>query len=256
MSENFDHQAWRDIGLSPLGGDERVIKIAYAKRLRSVRPDNDPDGFERLQAARDFALARTRYVDVATRLNFADHAGKVWPLLTDPAAPLSQRVAELAFDRTQAGRDVNWEHVSDAVSGLDLAARADLADDLQETLLRSLGYYTDPDAFQYPRRMAGAFEPTTRRAVVDLLDDAAFRGLPPDSTPERWLLCALGLSDAPYRPPSRHRKGSFAYLRERFNGSVSQNAALQTLVIAVLAGEGIFAFTGLARLASTFATTP
>jgi hypothetical protein len=40
----------------PEGADERAIKRAYAKQLRFTRPDDDPEGFQRLHAAYQAAL--------------------------------------------------------------------------------------------------------------------------------------------------------------------------------------------------------
>lgn len=47
--------AFELLGLSP-DADERSIKRAYAQRLRSVRPDEDPAGFQRLREAYELAL--------------------------------------------------------------------------------------------------------------------------------------------------------------------------------------------------------
>ncbi|MDE1959735.1 MAG: J domain-containing protein [Xanthomonadaceae bacterium] len=47
------------LGLAP-GADEAAIKQAYARRLRDVRPDTDPVGFQRLNEAYRAALAQCR----------------------------------------------------------------------------------------------------------------------------------------------------------------------------------------------------
>ena len=44
------------LGLTPTG-DERAVLRAYAKKLRETRPEDDPEGFQRLLAAREQALA-------------------------------------------------------------------------------------------------------------------------------------------------------------------------------------------------------
>jgi hypothetical protein len=48
-------RALRELGLGP-DADERSIKRAYAAKLKSVRPDTDPEGFQRLHAAYQDAL--------------------------------------------------------------------------------------------------------------------------------------------------------------------------------------------------------
>ena len=43
--------------------DKREIKRAYAKRLKSTRPDQDPEGFKELRAAYESALSMTGYLE-------------------------------------------------------------------------------------------------------------------------------------------------------------------------------------------------
>ena len=47
---------WTILGLTPTG-DERAVLRAYAQKLRETRPEDDPEGFQRLLAAREQALA-------------------------------------------------------------------------------------------------------------------------------------------------------------------------------------------------------
>jgi hypothetical protein len=46
---------WQELGIDPTA-DSAVIKSAYASRLKVTRPDEDPDGFQRLRAAYGAAL--------------------------------------------------------------------------------------------------------------------------------------------------------------------------------------------------------
>jgi hypothetical protein len=48
-------EPWQTLGVEPYA-DKRAIKRAYAKKLKSVRPDDDPEGFQRLRAAYESAL--------------------------------------------------------------------------------------------------------------------------------------------------------------------------------------------------------
>jgi len=50
---------WKQLGVAPTT-DEGAIRRAYARRLREVRPDDDPEGFQRLVEARDLALRLAR----------------------------------------------------------------------------------------------------------------------------------------------------------------------------------------------------
>ena len=47
---------WAILGLEPTS-DERAVLRAYARKLRETRPEDDPEGFQRLLAAREQALA-------------------------------------------------------------------------------------------------------------------------------------------------------------------------------------------------------
>ncbi len=49
-------RALRELGLGP-DADERAVKRAYATRLKTTRPDTDPEGFQALNAAYHAALA-------------------------------------------------------------------------------------------------------------------------------------------------------------------------------------------------------
>lgn len=52
-------RALRELGLGP-DADERAVKRAYAAKLKTVRPDADPEGFQRLHAAYQQALEWVR----------------------------------------------------------------------------------------------------------------------------------------------------------------------------------------------------
>jgi hypothetical protein len=52
-------RALRELGLGP-DADERAVKRAYAAKLKTVRPDADPEGFQRLHAAYQEALEWVR----------------------------------------------------------------------------------------------------------------------------------------------------------------------------------------------------
>lgn len=47
---------WDELDLDPTG-DTREVRRAYARRLRQVHPEDDPEGFQRLRAAYEQALA-------------------------------------------------------------------------------------------------------------------------------------------------------------------------------------------------------
>ena len=53
---------WEILHIAPTG-DERAIRRAYAKLLKSTRPDDDAEGYQRLREAFDEALSRAPYID-------------------------------------------------------------------------------------------------------------------------------------------------------------------------------------------------
>ncbi len=78
---------WAILGLPP-GADRDAIRRAYARKLKGVNPEDDPEGFMQLRAAHDAALAQLKW-----RTQWPDDdgdAGDADPLAADPppeAAP-------------------------------------------------------------------------------------------------------------------------------------------------------------------------
>ena len=64
------------LGVSP-DADERTIKRAYARLLKSVRPDDDPHGFQRLHEAYQRALAACAEASASPQPMFAEPALRV-----------------------------------------------------------------------------------------------------------------------------------------------------------------------------------
>ncbi|MEP9402506.1 hypothetical protein [Sphingomonas sp. VNH70] len=85
---------WALLGIAPTG-DRGAIRRAYAARLKAMDVDADPDGFERLRAARDAALAHA--AQVSTPVLADEDAG----FAPEPEA-LPEPPAEPAIDPAEA----------------------------------------------------------------------------------------------------------------------------------------------------------
>jgi hypothetical protein len=55
-------EAWAVLGIAPTA-DVAAIRRTYARKLKLTRPDEDPEGFQRLLRARDAALAEAAAID-------------------------------------------------------------------------------------------------------------------------------------------------------------------------------------------------
>ena len=172
--------AFAVLGLSP-DADERAIKRAYAAQLRTVRPDEDPEGFQRLNEAYQTALehcaaratAAPARLPAPTPAEEALAASAVPPAHRPrtphrvPSPPFPDPVAtppeDAAFDIAHCLRlAANWDH-QPLVAWLDAQAslwsldgkarcgrvlrltmaheRPPVADHNFETLAKCFGYY-------------------------------------------------------------------------------------------------------------------
>jgi hypothetical protein len=75
-------EPWATLGID-VTDDLKAIRKAYALRLRQTRPDEDPDGFQRLVEARDFAiyLAQAGLLSAVNGPSAQDEAGPVGHLI-------------------------------------------------------------------------------------------------------------------------------------------------------------------------------
>lgn len=119
---------WDQLGIGPTG-DWREIRRAYARQLKAVHPEDDPEGFERLRVAYEAALEQAD--DTATPVGAAAQL----PEKNDSAEPLSDderaAVEELLGGVTE---DLSGEDDDAATKKLEQALRAPLLDGLEQRL--------------------------------------------------------------------------------------------------------------------------
>ena len=73
---------WHILNIAPTN-DERAIKRAYAKLLKTTRPDDDAEGYQRLREAFDEALAIAPYIE--------SEAAPEWSFLASERLPENER---------------------------------------------------------------------------------------------------------------------------------------------------------------------
>lgn len=88
----------------PADADERMVKRAYAQRLRDTRPDSDPEGFQRLHSTYQAALAQCRHKTVAAETRREPERQPAAPADNCPSvlANASQESTTFSFDRFSA----------------------------------------------------------------------------------------------------------------------------------------------------------
>lgn len=94
---------FEQLGLPP-DADERMVKRAYAQRLRDTRPDSNPEGFQRLHATYQAALAQCRRKTAATKTHSEPERKPVAPAdnISSVVASLPQETAAFPFERFSA----------------------------------------------------------------------------------------------------------------------------------------------------------
>jgi hypothetical protein len=169
--------AFAALGLAP-DADERAIKRAYATRLKTSRPDEDPEGFQRLNEAYQAALAQCRGMATRDAVPIAPIATDISDAI-DEAAPPRLRVTPAPASPPAAAyrpffgrRKMAWD---DPEMWIDLSLRTAFhasATDLRQWLLDQPVWWSLAEKSRFRPRLLAVFEarvPPMPRANFDAL---------------------------------------------------------------------------------------
>jgi hypothetical protein len=107
---------WQELAIEPCR-DVQVIKLAYAARLKQVHPEDDPEGFQRLRAAYERALAYATHTTARPARTTVEHPGT--PRTQPDSRPTaSTRVEAKAGDSTPRPVMPHAPDIRQAVDGL------------------------------------------------------------------------------------------------------------------------------------------
>lgn len=178
--------------------DERTIKLAYAKLLKLTRPDDDPEGFQRLNQAYQQALnlARSRITGIAMR------RGQVFSRPMTATLNLSANAPRVATPRLTRAGEPAYAAPSRPPPILAQPAPEPAAPRPQRPAF-------DAQAFlaEYRRISAGGANALSRW----LMDYPAFWHLPTKHAAGQWLLRTL------FEKPEAMPEGCFTATSEFFH---------------------------------------
>lgn len=141
---------WGVLGLDGPTDDEIVIKAAYAKQLRVVRPDEDQSGFMALRnafdAARNYAQG---FESDDVILNAGDTIEKIerdqqMPVTAEPGFKdlVLPKIQDLLWDAERRNIPKEWQNLFNQPELQSLDTELDFKILLKEQLLSFLGYYS------------------------------------------------------------------------------------------------------------------
>ncbi|MNS41642.1 hypothetical protein D3C72_740000 [compost metagenome] len=160
---------WRELAISP-STDEREIRRAYARRLKIVHPEDDPEGFQALRAAFEQAMNHARH---------AAWSAQDWPE--------DEAVGE-GLDSAPAPAQVAADHTA-AVSTLDQAPQQDpaLVAEIERDRAERAEHQRRCDALSEALRHPSPDDEAVLTALVAVFRSPALGALDVHESTEQWL---------------------------------------------------------------------
>lgn len=169
-----DRSIWRELAISP-STDEREIRRAYARRLKIVHPEDDPQGFQALRDAYEQALHRARHAAWQDLQSAVPEAGQDAEAAAEPDADLPQP----ADEDQPADRD---ETRLDAVATDDVLAGEIARDQADRT-----EHQRRCDALLAALNRPTVDEESILNALIDVFHSRALGALDTHQSTEHWL---------------------------------------------------------------------
>lgn len=175
---------WEILQLDPETASSRDVKRAYARQLKTTRPDQDPEGFRRLHEAYQEALARTEWQEKQGRpASLPDPDDEFAMPLSDPEpASFPERESSSADVQVATSVPVSVEALDAVFQPLETALRAGFPEVAALTRQAEQALYEHPDQVLYwSRRMALLFDQYGANRDLSLKPEAMLFELAHDS---------------------------------------------------------------------------
>jgi len=160
---------WRELAISP-STDEREIRRAYARRLKIVHPEDDPEGFQALRAAFEQAMNHARH---------AAWSAQDWP---------EDETVDQELDAAPAPVQGAADHTA-SVSTLDQAPQQDpvLVAEIERDRAERVEHQRRCDALSEALRQPTPDNEAVLTALVAVFRSPALGALDVHDSTEHWL---------------------------------------------------------------------
>lgn len=179
---------WNVLDLEP-GADERSVRRAYARILKAQRPDTDPDAFQRLRGAYEFALVLAQNATMgdahAPQFESAQAGDASAVVISSSAVCAITDDTALSIARDShdaAGSDIDRD--TSPASSIETEGDSK-SDPVQEAVQRWQDFVADPMNYRSPNDVGNLFDAVVNFQVREALEWQAVLHCLRDDTPPR-----------------------------------------------------------------------